>query len=1499
MSYLLYRECQPTSNIGLSQFFRPTSGSSSDFPGDEYLFTASISVINIYRVFRSPSDKGAYLKQVFHSGLFGRIQDAQVFTHTLVGRDQITEQLLLLSIDEGKFVLARFDTSNFSFNVINMFNAEENAVGTGTMVRGDMHGRNTFPGIGSVPYLTIDSANRLGCAVLYSSQLFFMPLALPTTVLPSINSDALVNLKDGESSPAGTGESALFSQFLIDMYASLSLPGVILDVQFLTGLPMPTIAILQESSILAVGHCAAVLHTCAVTVMAADLVKKSVSVIWQQMQLPHDSIRLLSTPKSVLGSNCGVIVVSMNALLVVTQEAVVGLAFNGFAGTTVSSHISLQPWEFDEGLELDSSHWAETSDNAVMGSLKTGLLVSVQLVGIENRSSLLAKFKFVVDLVAVSVRASSLSVSSLQDMWFLGNRLSEAVLLHVHSVVRPIQISSNNPDNDNASTKAIEPPTKRAKKSTNDSQSSANTPPRTSSEEETLLYGTQLCKLLSSGDIARVERYRIQVADGIKVMGPILDACFCRFDDTFNTSGTSLDWSRVGKPKGKIAPGAAASYIAEREIKDYLQLCAGLDNQGAVHRISRGVRLSKLAARNFAQGQSVNFLADDSLRVSLLFLSTAKRTRLFLCSEEVTGVATADGAGTVNSVCESHLALKETVDSGFIAVDNTIATGCVASGIAVQVVSSGVRLAKIDPQTGQSDPLQDVQIIESIEVGGLGGSETERIVSGDVCLGFVAVVSSTNAVYVLEYLPEDETLILKHSPYRGVMEIDGAGTPGQLEKLLRSPAAGASFFVGTFPTMQQTAASTEAGTGNKAQLPVITQVIDEKQLSARVEVEELYMYGQKLCNEVHVHMEVDAPVPVAAAPIKGKGRGKITNIAPKLVTDENVAVPNDTPQGPFIGVHVLVWDIHGYLQIIALESLRVVMATDRIPLMSEDFCSLTTNPGVEKNRLIKDVRLAVLGRSASPESTHTLCLVAMLGTGDTICYRHNGSMQQGRFIKVHHSCVTRRRRNKLKTRELKKDSFVLLSDDIASCKLSFVSRLDGQSCILISGSCPAIVSNQFGLPSVLPLSFPEVPYANAGATVMCPFSCGNIRGIGALWTEHDDGNESSKANKQSSLEIYQENAGCYSLSGGCISGKRLMVGKTVHFSAEFSRRSDDKTEQELLERKTFVLACSEETKQPFTNLVMTHAEKEADLALHDRYIPLMESFCEPDLDLGPAPPLSDRLFSLVLTQGGEAVASYSLPEHEHILGMEAVWLIVEKGTPQIGATKARPPKRRVFVVVSTVIEQEHGEDTQGEGRLLLFAIDYAYFQDDSSAGEMNNETENGQDGAAKKEEKLVSSAEQTAKQSAFFGAIQPKLKQIWAGPGPASCVKQIGEYIVTTVGCSLYVYKLLPESLELEQVAFYYATFYIKSISIIKDSFIMITDAHKSVAFLSWKEDDFALILLGKDYNDCFGLSTAFVADGPALGMMVGDDEGNVQLLQYAPRWVIQFVHYRLKCTTH
>eukprot|EP00604_Paraphysomonas_vestita_P000799 CAMPEP_0174825088 /NCGR_PEP_ID=MMETSP1107-20130205/42015_1 /TAXON_ID=36770 /ORGANISM="Paraphysomonas vestita, Strain GFlagA" /LENGTH=141 /DNA_ID=CAMNT_0016056227 /DNA_START=23 /DNA_END=444 /DNA_ORIENTATION=- len=49
----------------------------------------------------------------------------------------------------------------------------------------------------------------------------------------------------------------------------------------------------------------------------------------------------------------------MNALLVVTQESVHGLATNGFAKTTVSEHIPLVPWPLKPGIELHTSRWID------------------------------------------------------------------------------------------------------------------------------------------------------------------------------------------------------------------------------------------------------------------------------------------------------------------------------------------------------------------------------------------------------------------------------------------------------------------------------------------------------------------------------------------------------------------------------------------------------------------------------------------------------------------------------------------------------------------------------------------------------------------------------------------------------------------------------------------------------------------------------------------------------------------------------------------------------------------------------------------------------------------------------------------------------------------------------------------------------------------------------------------------------------------------------------
>ena len=69
-------------------------------------------------------------------------------------------------------------------------------------------------------------------------------------------------------------------------------------------------------------------------------------------------------------------------------------------------------------------------------------------------------------------------------------------------------------------------------------------------------------------------------------------------------------------------------------------------------------------------------------------------------------------------------------------------------------------------------------------------------------------------------------------------------------------------------------------------------------------------------------------------------------------------------------------------------------------------------------------------------------------------------------------------------------------------------------------------------------------------------------------------------------------------------------------------------------------------------------------------------------------------------------------------------------------------------------------------------------------------------------------------------------------------------------------------------------------------SFIVIADVCNSVQFLVWREDDLTLTLVSKDMDSQTVLSTAFLSDGGSLGIVVGDDEANIQLMKFDPRSV-------------
>jgi hypothetical protein len=306
------------------------------------------------------------------------------------------------------------------------------------------------------------------------------------------------------------------------------------------------------------------------------------------------------------------------------------------------------------------------------------------------------------------------------------------------------------------------------------------------------------------------------------------------------------------------------------------------------------------------------------------------------------------------------------------------------------------------------------------------------------------------------------------------------------------------------------------------------------------------------------------------------------------------------------------------------------------------------------------------------------------------------------------------------------------------------------------------------------------------------------------------------------------------------------------------------------------MCLSDAIEKPFSREVMSKEDLEKDQEQYGRFFPSLESFSSPDDKIGKDPCLRDRRYKLNLVQNGEVIDVIDdFIDGEYITDMEVLHLQLEE---------MRPDSRRIYLAVTTSINEKHGEDSQGSGRLLLFSLAYSMFGDAMGSSAT----------------KIADSTNQTLNplsihHDKFLDSIRPKLKLEWARPGPASIVKQFGRYVISTVGSTLYVYKLTKTEegdLELEPISFYFAHFFITSVSITKD-YIILSDALRGTSFLVWREEDTSLTLQAREGDFFSSTVSSLTRDGPVLGIVVGDDDGNVQQLQYNPRRSLK----RLQCT--
>ncbi|XP_061353564.1 cleavage and polyadenylation specificity factor subunit 1 [Gastrolobium bilobum] len=118
--------------------------------------------------------------------------------------------------------------------------------------------------------------------------------------------------------------------------------------------------------------------------------------------------------------------------------------------------------------------------------------------------------------------------------------------------------------------------------------------------------------------------------------------------------------------------------------------------------------------------------------------------------------------------------------------------------------------------------------------------------------------------------------------------------------------------------------------------------------------------------------------------------------------------------------------------------------------------------------------------------------------------------------------------------------------------------------------------------------------------------------------------------------------------------------------------------------------------------------------------------------------------------------------------------------------------------------------------------------------------------------------------------------------GAISALASLQGHLLIASGPKIILHKWT--GTELNGIAFFDAPpLHVVSLNIVKN-FILIGDIHKSIYFLSWKEQGAQLSLLAKDFGslDCF--ATEFLIDGSTLSLMVSDDQKNIQIFYYAPK---------------
>jgi len=288
---------------------------------------------------------------------------------------------------------------------------------------------------------------------------------------------------------------------------------------------------------------------------------------------------------------------------------------------------------------------------------------------------------------------------------------------------------------------------------------------------------------------------------------------------------------------------------------------------------------------------------------------------------------------------------------------------------------------------------------------------------------------------------------------------------------------------------------------------------------------------------------------------------------------------------------------------------------------------------------------------------------------------------------------------------------------------------------------------------------------------------------------------------------------------------------------------------------------SEQSKRVFmpTYALLTCEEKPAPPL--DRYV-AEEAFAQPK-DFAPtaAPPQGlafpnpavTASWKVELAQSKDAWAtpcsSFDLQPYESALCVASVKLNVAR----VSAVQA---SMKDFVVVGTGFTYPEGEEKAGMGRLLIFELQHVRtYDEDTPAAHPRS----------------IPRLNLFAEEALF---------------GPITAVVAINGMLVIALGsipASIKMFRLDAVSHKIQVRGFLDTPSSVVSIKAVK-SFVLISTLHNGIGFIQWSEKQKRFASLARDGEKSRAYDAEYIIDGGKLGLVVGDENGGLRVLQYAPK---------------